>query len=177
MSEIIIGIDPGARGALAILRDGSLEVCDLQDCYAPTGSFRSLDQKLFYALFSEKIGYIPHEDAIKQVMVFCEESQTMGGKGSAKAGGKAVRSIFDSRGVMRSVCWFKNYQFQYVQPQNWKRHFGLLNTYKSASVEKACELFPNQENLFMRPKRGGGTMMLDGRAEAALIALYGKEKR
>jgi hypothetical protein len=168
MSKVICGIDPGANGAVAVLRDGTLEVYDLKDCYAPTGSFNSLDPGLFFKFLDARIGYVIEKN---NVVIFCEESQTMGD------GSKALRSMFDSRGVLRSVCWFRNYQFQYVQPQNWKRYFGLLNTYKSASVEKACELFPNCEELFKRPKRSGGVKLLDGRAEAALIALYGKEKR
>jgi len=43
---------------------------------------------------------------------------------------------------------------------------------KPASVKKACELFPAYEDFFVKQWRGK-ELLLDGRAEAALIALYG----
>ena len=46
MTDLIVGIDPGANGALATIdSDGWLEVYDLKDCIKPTGSFNSLDPK------------------------------------------------------------------------------------------------------------------------------------
>jgi crossover junction endodeoxyribonuclease RuvC len=56
----------------------------------------------------------------------------------------------------------------YVTPAKWKKHFGL-NRDKGVSRSKATERFPEYANLFSRVKD-------DGRAEAALIALYGAEQ-
>ena len=165
-TKVIIGCDPGCNGALAVLRDSVLlEVYDLKDYYTFTGGFRSLDPILFNKLIGN---VIPYEYEPEDVSVFCEESLNFG-----KDSSRATSSIFDSRGVLRAVIIPRGWKMTFVPPQAWKRRFGLLKTYKSASVEKACELFPGHENLFKRPKRGGGEMLLDGRAEAALIALYG----
>jgi|TARA_R110000772_G_scaffold255854_1_gene372173 crossover junction endodeoxyribonuclease RuvC len=57
---------------------------------------------------------------------------------------------------------------KYVRPQQWKKYFGLTKD-KNQSRELAMERFPNNADLFKRKKD-------DGRAEAALIALYAKEK-
>lgn len=53
-----------------------------------------------------------------------------------------------------------------VYPSVWKRHFGLIGGTKRDSRLKAMELFPQFKNRFTRA-------MDDGRAESALIGLYG----
>jgi len=166
MTDLIVGIDPGTNGALATLdSDGWLEVYDLKDCIKPTGSFNSLDPALLNDLVEQAFNYYS-----RNVEIYCEESQIVHGNGI-----KTSRPIFDSRGVLRSVLALCGLDINYVQPKAWKKYFGLLKKNKSESVKKACELFPNQKDLFMRPKKGGGVKLLDGRAEAALIAYYGSE--
>jgi len=55
-----------------------------------------------------------------------------------------------------------------VTPSKWKSHFGLSRD-KGVSRGLAMQRFPEQAQMFSRVKD-------DGRAEAALIALYGQEK-
>lgn len=55
-----------------------------------------------------------------------------------------------------------------VTPQMWKKAMGIGKD-KRESVEKAVELFPDSAYMFYGP-RGG---LIDGNAEAALIAYYG----
>ena len=52
-----------------------------------------------------------------------------------------------------------------VTPQRWKGHFGL-DSNKDASRARASELLPAHAHLWPLKKH-------DGRAEAALLALYG----
>ena len=143
--------------------------------YQPTGSFNSLDPLLFINMLARAIDY---EYEPEDVAVWIEESSSF-----HRDGIKTAPPIFDSRGVMRALFYARGYEVNFVAPKVWKKHFGLKKeskeiskSFKEKSVKKACELFPNQTNLFTRPKRGGGTMMLDGRAEAALIAYYGRER-
>jgi crossover junction endodeoxyribonuclease RuvC len=56
---------------------------------------------------------------------------------------------------------------QYVTPAKWKKYFGLSKN-KGSSRGLAIQRFPQVSDKFSRVKD-------DGRAEAALIALYGKE--
>jgi len=176
MTKIIVGIDPGQAGVLATLdSDGWLEVYDLKECIKPTGTFNSVDPELFVNMLARAIDY---EYEPEDVAVWIEESSSF-----HRDGIKTAPPIFDSRGVMRALFYARGYEVNFVAPKVWKKHFGLKKeskeiskSFKEKSVKKACELFPNQTNLFTRPKRGGGTMMLDGRAEAALIAYYGRER-
>ena len=61
-----------------------------------------------------------------------------------------------------------------VKPQVWKKYFNLITSKdltktekKHLSIEKAKELFPSVADKLTASK--------DGRAEALLIALYGKD--
>jgi crossover junction endodeoxyribonuclease RuvC len=54
---------------------------------------------------------------------------------------------------------------EYVSPQKWKRHFGLTSD-KDESRRAASRLLPKSAHLWARVKD-------DGRAEAALLAIYG----
>ena len=58
---------------------------------------------------------------------------------------------------------------KYVTPSVWKKHFKLSKD-KGASRGLATRHFPQHADAFARVKD-------DGRAEAALIALYGAETR
>jgi crossover junction endodeoxyribonuclease RuvC len=56
---------------------------------------------------------------------------------------------------------------EFVTPAVWKGKLGLLNSSKGASREKCRSLYPSTTHDLLRVKD-------DGRAEAALIAHYGK---
>ena len=58
----------------------------------------------------------------------------------------------------------------FVTPQKWKKHF-KLGKEKDEAVALAVKMFPASESMFFGP-RGG---VLDGPAEASLIAVYGFE--
>ena len=57
-----------------------------------------------------------------------------------------------------------------VTPGVWKRHHGLIGGDKSESRAKAIALWPGHADLFKRRKD-------DGRAEAALVAVYGASEQ
>ena len=57
---------------------------------------------------------------------------------------------------------------EFTTPAQWKGKLGLLNSGKGASREKAVNLFPSTESYLARVKD-------DGRAEALLLAHYGRK--
>jgi len=165
MNGVIVGIDPGQKGAIAMLANDYLQVWDLKDCIKPTGTFNSLDPELLHMLILSMT--LPRDEG---VAIFCEESQTHKAAGTTSI--KTARSVFDARGVMRAVFQMRGYEITYIQPQTWKRHLGLLRQDKFASVEKAEQIFPTSRDIFWK-KHHKRDIPLDGRAEAALIAHYG----
>lgn len=88
---------------------------------------------------------------------------------SAMPGNGAV-SMFNfgrSYGDVRGVIGAMEVPLHFVTPQKWKKHFGL-SADKEQSRLRAIRMFPAAADSFKLKKH-------DGRAEAALIALYGSE--
>ena len=81
--------------------------------------------------------------------------------------------MFETGGVWHEMRM--GWPLHVVTPGKWKQHFGLARREwsnaerKAASRAHATRMFPSHADLFVRVKD-------DGRAEAALIALYGAEK-
>jgi len=82
---------------------------------------------------------------------------------------KNAVTIAQAYGEMKACLFFAGVPTNEVPPATWKKHFGL-STDKDASRAYASSVFPDQSNLWARKKD-------DGRAEAALIALYGWRKQ
>lgn len=70
-------------------------------------------------------------------------------------------------GALRMALVGHGYEDRLVTPVTWKKHFRLSRD-KGVSRSYACSRFPGYAQYFSRVKD-------DGRAEAALIALYGAE--
>lgn len=84
--------------------------------------------------------------------------------------GQGVTSMFNfgrSYGDVRGVIGAMDVPLHFVTPQKWKKHFGLSSN-KDESRLRAIRMFPTAAESFKLKKH-------DGRAEAALIALYGAE--
>ncbi len=74
-------------------------------------------------------------------------------------------SLMRSRGAIESVLDVLGVRGHVVQPQTWKRHFGLLKAEKDASRQKALVLYPAASHDLARKKD-------HNRAEAVLLAHY-----
>ena len=72
-------------------------------------------------------------------------------------------------GVLIGALQWRDIPFQEVPPKKWKAAMDISSS-KSASREKAAQTFPAQSDLFKRVKD-------DGRAEAALLAIYAADSR
>lgn len=84
--------------------------------------------------------------------------------------GQGISSAFrfgEGYGALRMALVGHGYEDRHVTPQAWKKHFRLSSD-KGVSRSYAASRFPSYAHLFARVKD-------DGRAEAALIALYGME--
>ena len=149
----VIGIDPGASGAIALLVSGALvSVHDMptvtvernkaqkrQVC--PAGLSMLMQQLNPHRATVEKVGAMP---------------------------GQGVSSMFSfgrSVGIIEGVLAAKQIPVTFTTPQAWQKLSGAARG-KDGSRQRVMELFPSQANLFARVKD-------DGRADAVLIALAG----
>lgn len=176
----IIGIDPGKKGAVALLApDLSLRVFDISDWYDDSGAAHSsVNPNVLDAWLHQQFG--PH-DSIK---VYCEKPIFVGGGFTIKT----PMSMFESYGVLRAVFTKNSIPFIGVHPREWQKWYtnpvspkqkrGKRKRDKNESIVKAKEIFPAYADLFERTvEKGaykGNVIVMDGRAEAALIAWYGR---
>lgn len=144
---VTIGIDPGASGAIALL-DGARLVC--------VHDIPHHDGKVNPVAVADLLW--PWRD--EEVEVWIEDVHAM-----PKQGVSSSFKFGRAHGTVEGVLGALRLPVHYVTPAKWKKHLGLTKD-KAASRRRATELWPLHAATFARVKD-------DGRAEAALIALYG----
>jgi crossover junction endodeoxyribonuclease RuvC len=152
---LVLGVDPGLTGALAILSaDGTLElVADL-----PVIRDRSLAWIDGSELQSLILGALQGRTAVAMV----ERVSSMPGQGIASSFQFGV-----GFGSILSILQAMHVPLEFVTPAVWKRSYGLSRD-KHASLFKARLMFPAADLHLAKH---------DGRAEALLIAQYGLTRR
>jgi crossover junction endodeoxyribonuclease RuvC len=155
---VIYGIDPGFSGAIAIYETGETWG---KMCVYDMPIMKSSKGKTILNL-NEVLNILQPEDPHHSLAVI-EQVGAMPNQG--------VSSTFrfgQGFGQLQMAIAAQRLPVQYVTPQKWKSHFGLSRD-KGVSRSVAMQRFPEIADQFKRVKD-------DGRAEAALIALYGREK-
>jgi len=153
----IAGIDPGKSGALALLHsDGSAQFFDV-----PIIKLRGKDRPAWTEWANTWI------DALRWASpdaVVIEDVSARPGQG--------VTSMFTfgrSLGFVHAlVVSTVECPVHFVTPSVWKAKLGLLNSGKGASREICRTLYPSTTSRVARVKD-------DGRAEALLLAHYGRK--
>lgn len=158
-SRIVIGIDPGVNGAIAILTDS--EAFTFYDMPTRENSLglREVDP---YGV-SQCIREICHSfqgahihAVLEQISVRMTNAQSV----SQKIGRYA--------GMIEGVLASYDIKVTRVTPQAWKSYFRLLKTDKNMSRTIATEMFPAFGSHFRRVKD-------HDRAEALLMAVWGND--
>lgn len=153
---IICGIDPGKTGAMVILYpDNALTVHDV-----PTVKMSGKD----------KPAWKQWDREWRQALDFAGVDLVVIENVAARPG-QGVTSMFNfgrTLGFIHALACASGGAIEMPTPTSWKGKMGLLNSSKGASREKASTLFPRHSCHFTRVKD-------DGRAEAALLALYGRK--
>ena len=152
---IVFGIDPGFSGAIAEYHPHvrRLYVHDMPTLPGQKGKVELCCHSVLDLLEGEDEGGV----------VWLEKVGARPGQG--------VSSMFrfgQQLGALEMAVAAKGHETRWVTPAKWKAHFGL-SADKGAARKVAMERFPAVASLFARAKD-------DGRAEAALIALYGWEQ-
>jgi crossover junction endodeoxyribonuclease RuvC len=153
---LIIGIDPGFSGALAVLDPTAGTLLSVVDMPVQKNK-KGRPELNLHELFS----LLDPED--NDVMAVLEYVAARPGQGAP-----ATFRFGQGYGAIEMALAGHKIPIHYVTPSNWKKHFGLSSD-KGVSRGLATQRFPSRSGDFARVKD-------DGRAEAALIALYGKEK-
>ena len=154
---IIIGIDPGIKGAICILKDGKiLDVFDMP--IMPVGK-KNKSQVNGSQIYNE-IKKATVNEEITNIKAVIEQVSAMPGQG--------VTSMFNfgqSFGVLKGIFSAMQIPMDFVSPVKWKKHFNLINTQKDSSRTKAIEFFPYISHKLSRKKDAN-------KADAILIASF-----
>lgn len=158
--KYIIGIDPGISGGIALVEKTSDGIFLRGVWDMPTTCIAGGKRKVNAPMLADIISRFP-----TTATVISEQVGAMPGQG--------VVSMFNfgrAAGIIEGVVAGVGLDLELVLPVKWKRVLDLIGKDKNASRALAAEAFPKQANSFSRVKD-------DGRAEAALIALWGHKHR
>lgn len=144
--SIIIGIDPGMTGALAVLDRGQLVAV----VPMPTTSGQVSGAEIAEIVDA----YAPHH-------VYIEDVHAMPQNGSISS-----FKLGYNFGVVIGVVNAAHVPIMRVSSHRWKKSYNLIGKDKSASRALAMELYPAHAHSFRLRKD-------DGKAEATLIARWG----
>ena len=160
----VIGIDPGLDGGIALVTPSYSSIVLDPPTLEVKGKGKKPSTKRLYFI-SEIVAKLKEwKDMYLPLMCYIENVHSMPGQGVV-----AMFSMGRGLGMYEGILHALGIPFEYVTPQAWKKvMLQGQNKEKDASVYKAMQLFPYAE---LNTKRG---RLLDGRAEALLIAEYGR---
>ena len=153
--NVIIGIDPGLSGAIAVLESSRKSILRLEDMpVVPDGKKRKVSGHGLKEI-------LKHYPRATVDMVYLERVSAMPGQGVV-----SMFSFGRSVGAVEAAISLLGLPLTYVTPQSWKRSAGLIGTIKDASRSKVLDLYPDA--AVTRKKD-------NGRADAVLIARFGSK--
>lgn len=153
---IIIGADPGLRGAICALKNGD-QIVWLQDM--PTYALGNGKNMICASSLQHTLKTIIAENPHEQITAIIEQVGTRPGEGAVGA-----FSFGRGFGILEASIIAKNLHLETVRPQAWKKSLGMTSDKDDVRI-KMMQRFPGIANMLKRK-------MDDGRAEAIAIALY-----
>lgn len=153
---LIISVDPGLTGALAMIDHRGLQaIADMPTMAKSSGTVKNQVNAAALTLLLQQ--WISGHDK-NEIMVLMEVVRAM-----PKQGVATMFSLGHTSGIIEGVVAAKGLPHEMVTPQTWKKHYGL-NSDKEKARALAQRLYP--EASLSRVKD-------HNRAEAVLIAAFG----
>jgi len=170
---MIIGIDPGASGAIAVIEPGGTFLFDMPVLTRKAGGMKADGAGLANIIRDSLI--FPKKNTkstdhwgdwggthfYQLATVYIEQVSAMPGQG--------VTSMFrfgEAFGIVVGVVAALGLPIHFVAPATWKKHHGLIGSDKDQARTRAIELYPHLASQMTRKKD-------IGRADALLIADWG----
>ncbi len=159
------GIDPGNDGCLALIFEN--ERIEFYD--APTAVVKSGNRNRTVLVPQEMATVLRSVYDVGHyydIHVYVEKVSAM-----PKQSPNSMFNFGLGYGMWLGVLAALNIPYTLVTPQRWKKgQMAGMGKEKSAACVRAAQLFPTVSGELSRPKRGGGTVYLDGKGDALLIA-------
>ena len=157
---IVIGIDPGLSGALAILENKRvLGIFEMPVMPEGKKNKRQLNSAQLVNILRDNI------KINNEIAVVVEQVNAMPGQG--------VTSMFNfgqTFGAIKGICAALKLPIFFVRPSKWKKYFELINCSKDSSRTKVIEMYPSLANQLSKKKDVN-------KSDAILIARFYSENR
>lgn len=158
---MLIGIDPGIKGALAFFYDdGRQAVLDVP-VRQKHGGGNEVDPRVLQQMLRN---YVPADE---KGLVVMESSHAFMGSGKRVGSMASQASLAATKAVIAAVCELSGMDIAYVTPKAWQAFFGIRNTdsedTKEQSYRIARQLYPDVK-----------ITKTSGRPDALLIGRYGQ---
>jgi len=170
---IVLGIDVGITGGFAWV-DDTRQLLKLEDmpCVALTSGGKSRHEVSPAQVIAMLHTFHRADFAVIEepsVHMHFSRNKLTGERTARTPGAKSQIALGDNFGVLRTCCIAVGISVRRVAPGVWKRSMGV-SADKNESRRLAQEMFPGWAMHFAKVKD-------DGRAEAALLAVYGLSNR
>jgi hypothetical protein len=157
---MLIGCDPGIKGALAFFHDdGRQAVLDIP-VRVKHGGGNEVDPRELQQMLR---GRVPADE---KSLIVMESSHAFMGSGKRVGSMASQASLAATKAVIAAVCELSGMDIAYVTPREWQSLFGIRKTEredtKDQSLRIARELYPHLK-----------LTKTSGRADALLIGRYG----
>ena len=158
---VIGGIDPGLHGAVAVVDGGKLKF--IEHFVSVEGKTRGRELIMSHVW-----------DAIATAALFGPEVMYVERVGAMPRQGASSGFKFGvTYGAVLMACAGNRLAVAPAEPRLWMKMYNLHGRDNDGAIRTACQLFPEMAELFT-PQRGSLTKdACTGRADAALIALWG----
>ena len=155
----ILGVDPGIRGGLAIVAvdDNGIAPRLVDAIDIPVAGVGAKERVDVLAICSWITQHGPQHALIERAQVMPKQGASSGFKYGRAVG--AIEAVITCCAIPLTI----------IEPASWKKFHQLRGGEKEAGRQRALQLFPAGHDLLARKKD-------HGRAEAALIALFGIQR-
>lgn len=170
---LILGIDPGVHGAVALLRNNGVLVLDIPSVQKTVQRRRTADagpRRPSRASQYDYAGIVDMLDPLPRggdILVVLEKVPPRAGPTGRPLQMGDVKS-YGAYAMWPLYLAERRWAVEEVMPTAWKKHFGLLGQDKECSRLKAVQLFPNCPDIRLKKHHN--------RAEALLLAVYGRHR-
>lgn len=174
--NLIVGIDTGLQGAIAFLDAATRNLLGIEDMPVDRVTVgASTKAKTVRGRVSAVAVVALLKGMEGHAFLERPEARPLRGRDRAtgaitlrQPGAAGMLAFGESYGVVYCACIAAGLRVTEVRPGSWKREMSISGD-KDEARRRACELFPTWASYFARVKD-------DGRAEAALLALWGAER-
>ena len=171
----VCGIDPGLDGALAILGDDNSLICYTMPTFevpksSGKGVRRSIDEMALVHLLRHRVRL--RHAFIEQVGAAPMQRSP---DGTPRQQGTASMFNFgEGFGIVKGITAALEVPRTFFTPSVWKRYYRLTKGDKEAARLRASEVYPHYSAQWEMVRGQINREQAGGRAEAALIALFGR---